>query len=350
MRGIARHKLGYFPLAQREAERIRGFLEFGGSEDSANVLDPCGGTGAALATITSGTNANRFAIELDAFRAEQARSAFDQVVQGNAFDTHCAVDTFSCLFENPPYDFEVSEGRNARMEYLFLDHTYRWLQPGGVLVLVIPGDRLPVCTDILAVHFRDKALYRLSEPEAVRYKQIVVFGVRRTRRERDQLRDWDVNRAKAKLIELARRHEELPKLPDTADKQFVVPPGGPAELVYRGIPLDAVEDQLPASAAYRQAGRLLFAPEMRATGRPLTPLHGGHVGLLTTSGLLNGIFGEGPELHVARWESIKVTDRFEETDDGGVTTIRERERFTQSLTLVYADGTTAILDEGKKGP
>ena len=107
---------------------------------------------------------------------------------------------------------------------------------------------------------------------------------------------------------------------------------------------------LPASAAYRQAGRILFAPEVRATGRPLTPLHGGHIGLLTTAGLLNGIFGEGPDLHVARWESIKVTDRFEETDENEVTTIRERERFTQSLTLVYADGTTSILDERSREP
>jgi hypothetical protein len=69
-------------------------------------------------------------------------------------------------------------------------------------------------------------------------------------------------------------------------------------------------------------------------------------GLLTTSGLLNGIFGEGDDLHVARWESIKTTDRFEETDEAGVVTIRERERFTQSLTLVYANGTTAVLKEG----
>ena len=74
------------------------------------------------------------------------------------------------------------------------------------------------------------------------------------------------------------------------------------------------------------------------------------MGLLTTAGLLNGIFGEGPDLHVARWESIKVTDRFEETDENEVTTIRERERFTQSLTLVYADGTTSILDERSREP
>ena len=236
------------------------------------------------------------------------------------------------------------------MERLFLEHTYRWLKPAGVLVLVIPGNRLSECVDILAVHFRDKAIYRLSEPESVRYNQIVTFGVRRSRREREQLKDWDVQRAKTKLMGFARNYDELPVLPDEADRQFAVPASGPAQLINRGLPLDALEDVLPASVVYRHAGRILFSPEVRATGRPLTPLHGGHVGLLTTSGLLNGIFGDGPDLHVARWESVKVTDRFEETDDDDVTTIRERERFTQCLTLVYADGTTAILQEGNRQP
>lgn len=347
MRGIGRQKLGYFPLPEAEAQRIKNLLCFPG-EAGASVLDPCAGTGAAFAAITAGANVLRYGIELDAFRAERARQALDHVIQGNCFDVHCPVESFSLLFENPPYDFEIGEGRNDRMERLFLSHTYRWLKPGGVLVLVIPCDRLATCADILSTHFRDKAVYRLSEHESVRYKQIAVFGVRRTKHERSQLKDGDVQRARAKLIALTRDSEELPTLPDTGERAFAVPPSLPIELVYRGIPLDLVEDLLPRSPAYRQAGRTLFAPDVGATGRPLTPLHGGHIGLLTTSGLLNGIFGSGSDLHVARWESVKVTDRFEETDDNGVTTIRDRERFTQSLTIVYADGTTAILDERSK--
>ena len=323
---------------------MRRFLVF--CQEDTSVLDPCAGTGAALACITSGAPVVRYAIELDAFRAEEAGKIVDQAIQGNCFDVQCPVESFSLLFLNPPYDHEISEGRNARMEQLFLEYTYRWLKPGGVLVLVIPGNRLPECTDVLAVHFREKALYRLSEPESIRYNQIAVFGVRRTRREREQLKDWDVQRAKSKLLGLARNVNALPALPENADRQFMVPASGPVKLVNRGLPLDVIEDLLPASAAHRQAGRILFAPEIRATGRPLTPLHGGHVGLLTTSGLLNGVFGEGEDLHVSLWEAVKVTDRFEETDENGVTTIRERERFTQSLTLVYADGTTAILQEG----
>src|SRR5260370_35123156 len=106
------------------------------------------------------------------------------------------------------------------MEYLFLEHTYRWLKPGGVLVLVIPGDRLSTCADILAVHFRDKAIYLLGEPESIRYKQVVVFGVRRTSREREQLKDWDGKRAKTKLLALTRTIDRVPGVPDEADTSF----------------------------------------------------------------------------------------------------------------------------------
>ena len=345
MRAIARLKLGYYPLSPKETVRIRRFLAFPDAE-KATAIDPCAGAGAALCDITLGAAVFKHAIELDAFRAEAARTVVDEIVQGNCFDVHCAVESFSLLLLNPPYDFEIGERRNHRMEPLFLAHTYRWLKPGGVLILVIPGDRLQSCNEILSIHFRDKAIYRLSEPESMKYKQVVVLGVRRSKREREQLKDWEVERAKTKLSGLARDYESLPMLLDEPDKRFVVPAAGSAQLTHRGVPLDIVEDLLPGSAAYRQAGRVLFAPESRATGRPLTPLHGGHIGLLTTAGLLNGVFGEGRDLHVARWESVKVTDKFEETDDDGATIIRERERFTQSLTLAYANGTTAILTEG----
>jgi predicted RNA methylase len=100
VRSIARQKLGYFPLSSSEANRIRGFLLFSGTETS--VLDPCSGTGAALASVTSGARAIRSAIELDAFRAEEAAKAVDQLVQGNCFDVHCAVESFSLLLLNPP--------------------------------------------------------------------------------------------------------------------------------------------------------------------------------------------------------------------------------------------------------
>jgi hypothetical protein len=107
--------------------------------------------------------------------------------------------------------------------------------------------------------------------------------------------------------------------------------------------LDDIEDLLPQSAVYRQARRILFAEPVSATGQPLTPLHAGHVGLLACSGLLNGIFGAGDERHIAFWQAVKIVDKTEEEDEKGVVTVREKERFSNELTVVYSTGQVAML-------
>ncbi len=281
MRIEGRIRLGYFPLPLAEAEHIRQHLQL---TPRFMALDPCIGEGHALEAITAGVDGHRCGVELDAYRAEEARRRTDQVVQASAFDVHCPAESISLLYLNPPYDFEISEGRNERMERVFLQHAYRWLKPGGILVLVICCASLADCSEILA---------------------------------------WNFN--------------------DGPSRLYAVPPADPVTLTDRGLPLDEIEDLLAKSPAYRQASRLLIGKEDRVAGRPLTPLHGGHVGLLAVSGLLNGIFGEGPALHIARWQSVKVTDTIEETDDAGVTTIREKERFSHELRVVFRDGRVTVL-------
>jgi hypothetical protein len=65
--------------------------------------------------------------------------------------------------------------------------------------------------------------------------------------------------------------------------------------------------------------------------------------LCAVSGMLNGVFGSGEDLHVAAWQAVKVVDHSEETEEDGTIIVRERERFTNELTLVWASGETAIL-------
>jgi len=163
MRLEGRMRLGYFPLHQMEAQRMRRFLHF--PNLPASALDPCAGTGTALVAITENSCSRRYGIELDSHRALEARTTLDEVIPGNAFDAKAPVESFSLLYLNPPYDFEVGEGKNQRMEKLFLEEFFRWLKPGGVLALVIPFDRIYECRNILSPHFKDKAIYRLTEPE-----------------------------------------------------------------------------------------------------------------------------------------------------------------------------------------
>jgi len=340
MRLAGRTRLGFYPLPLPEAEGIRRFLAF--PDKQCCALDPCVGDGAAFAEIASDKSVLRYGVELDAGRAEQARAKGIEVVHGNCFDVQCPVESFSLIYLNPPYDFEISEGKSQRMEKLFLEHVYRWLKPGGILVLVVPAKRIADCTVLLARLFRDIRVYRLTEPESVRYGQVAVFGVRRTRQEIDRLRDAEIIQEQLWLASVEREIQEHSPLSLEPDHLYAAPRSGPVRMVHRGLPLDQIEDLLPKSSAYRQASPVLFAQQADVAGRPLTPLHGGHVGLLCTAGMLNGIFGDGEARHIAHWQSVKLVDKSEEEEDGK-TIIREKERFSNELTLVFCTGEIATL-------
>ena len=337
---VGRQRLGFYPLAIAETKRIRRFLAF--PDKQCCALDPCVGDGAAFAAIASDREISRYGIELDAGRAEQARAKGIDVIHGNCFDAQCPVESFSLIYLNPPYDFELGEERSQRVEKLSLDHAYRWLKPGSVLVLVVPAKRGADCAVVLSRNFREMHVYRLTEPESIRYEQVVVLGIRRTRQERDRLRDNEIVRVQLWLGSLERKLEELPPLPAEPDHAYALPPGTPVRLVHRGLPLDEIEDLLPKSSAYRRASSVIFAQQSDVAGRPLTPLHGGHVALLCTAGMLNGIFGEGESRHIAHWQSVKLVHKSEEEEEGK-TVIQEKERFSNELALVFATGEIAIL-------
>jgi len=341
MRPQGKLRLGYFPLPLDEARKIRACLRFPASTFSA--IDPCIGDGAAFSAITGETCARRYGVELDAYRAEQAASVVDEVIHGDCLDVHCPVECCGLAFLNPPYDWIAGEARSERTERVFLAHTYRWLKAGGILILVVPAMHVRDCAEILAAHFKAIRIFRLTDTESIRCRQVVVLAVRRSRRERDQLRDNDFVARRAQLANVGGGYERLEPLGKMGAPMYDVPESGSARLEYRGLPLDEIEDLLPRSAAYRQAARILFPQPDTIKGRPLTPLHSGHVALCAVSGMLNGIFSFGKDLHVAAWQAVKVIDRSEETEENGIVTVRERERFTNELTLVYASGETAIL-------
>lgn len=338
----AKLRCNYYPLPASESERIRRLLRF--PSEMFSALDPCVGEGRAFEAILKGAIARRYGIELDAYRAEQAAPLLSSIVQGNCLETHCPVESFSCIYLNPPYDWAFASDTPERLESVFLNHTFRWLIPGGVLLLVIPAERAADCSRILAAHFKQIRTFRLSDAESVRYRQILIAAVRRTRRERDRARDREVSEARSRFTGLGRVYEQLSELQDNCDEPYDVPPSGPVTLTFKGLPLDEVEDLLASSQAQKRAARILAPEPSVIRGRPLTPLHAGQVGLVACSGLINGIFGSGDERHIAAWKSKKMTTKTTEEEGDGTTVIRERERFIQELSVVFVSGDTAMLE------
>jgi hypothetical protein len=210
----------------------------------------------------------------------------------------------------------------------------------GVLVLVIPYERLHDCTGILSSHFTAVNVFRMTDPESIQYRQIVVLGVRH------DVRGAALEKNKRQLQNIGPygSFQKVPELQAGICPPYSVPGSGEATLTYGGLPYDLLEDSLPHSLAWKQVAPLLLPNDDVATGRPITPLHGGHVGLLCTAGLLNGVFGEGDARHIARWRSVKHVTTFVE-QEGDAEIVHHRERWTNELRLVYADGRTLRLTE-----
>jgi len=229
------------------------------------------------------------------------------------------------------------------MELVFLEHCYRWVTSEGVLVFVVPAPAVGTCARLLASQFDRISTFRLEHPESVRFNQVVVIG----RRKKAHLRGEP--KGAEELLRIAYKPQLLPVLNQEVSERYAIPPSSPATITYTGLPLDAIEDALQRSVAMQNARGILVRKQQKMSGRPVTPLHKGHVGLLACSGMLNGFFGEGETRHIAHWRSVKNVDEFnEEGETEGETIIRKRERFSHELTLAYESGQILELKETKE--
>jgi hypothetical protein len=241
---------------------------------------------------------------------------------------------------NPPYDTELGPHSNRRMELVFLEHCYRWIKTDGVLVFVVPSTALAPCARLLASQFDRITVWRLEHPESARFHQIVIFGQRKKAHARGEPKGAEL------LIRTGTRPGEIPVLNEETKERYPIPASRPVSIHYAGLPLDAIEDALKNSLAMQKARGILVPRHQKMSGRPVTPLHQGHVGLLACSGMLNGFFGDGDMRHIAHWRAVKYVDEFnEEGEQDGETIIRKRERFSHELTLAYADGNIVELKE-----
>jgi len=96
----AKARCNYYPIPDAEAVLIRSCMLF--PDQGVSALDPCAGEGRAMAMITASSKAVRYGIELDSYRAEAAAKLLDHVIQGDALNAHCRVESFGLVYANPP--------------------------------------------------------------------------------------------------------------------------------------------------------------------------------------------------------------------------------------------------------
>ena len=181
MRLEGQSKLGYYPTPAASLMIILTWLVLSIEVGLRRYLDPCCGKGEALAAIAAEHGpAETFGIELSDVRATDAERVLQQVLNTAYEYAVLADETFSFILLNPPYDGEGLTGGGRRQEETFLLDTTPRLMPDGVVVYIIPQQRInEKVARHLAGWYDDLRCFKLAGADYDAFKQIVIFGVRR---------------------------------------------------------------------------------------------------------------------------------------------------------------------------
>jgi len=323
--------MGYYPTPLAVVDLIRKQIAF--TDHAVNVLDPCCGEGLALESLTRGTKAVTYGIELDGARAAEAKPRLRHVVRAAYEQTEISRESMALLYLNPPYD----DNEGERKELTFLRDLLDSLIAGGLLVYIIPQSRLSSdIAELLASNFTQIRSYRFPDPEFAAFGQIVVLAKKSL---------WPTNDA-ALARELAKRGASdvaVPPLPESVPwPPYSLPPTQNAIVQVRAAKPDDLVAMAKSSALWTRVKDLVEPVRLDGVGQPPAPLHVGHLGLLLSAGCLNGLVGEGPSRHIVVGKPVKYIVESKELEvdgEGGDVEVTKRlETFRVTIKILQPSG------------
>ena len=254
--------------------------------ETLRILDPCCGAGEALAQLAQRLDRpnaipiETYGVELHRDRAQEAEERLDHALASDLFATSIANGAFGLLLLNPPYDYDSED---KRTEHAFLTHTTRYLADGGLLVFIVPRQRLAVSARYLSTHYGRMRCWAFPDPEREVFDQVVLMGYRKA----DPVPDTHAERM---ALEWAVGEPEPLRSQPYTDYSPETTPAGDILFTTRTV------DPVAAAAEARRSG--LWAsteitdtlwPARDARTRPLMPLRRGHMAMLVAAGFLDNL-------------------------------------------------------------
>ena len=291
-------KLGYYPTDPDNISLLLRGIHFPEGV-TTNLFDPCCGCGKALRQLAQGNNCYAYGVELDESRAEEAQTRLHRVGFGSFFHSRISHEAFHLLFLNPPYLSVINEGGGrSRHEKRFLIESIPTLMYGGLLVYVIPYYRLTsdICR-ILMDNFDELTVWRFTDSEFKKFKQVAVLGIRKKRDTGLPDTLW--------LEQLACSPAAIPPLTQLPESRYALPAQPMTVNTFKGERFNQkeLEQQLRRSDSFAQ---MMARSELDSgVKHPLLPLSISQIGLIGGSGMINGLI-ECDTPHIIKGRIIKV--------------------------------------------
>ncbi len=309
-------KAGYFPIPPSVTDLILTHITAPHNSlppwrRGGRILDPCAGKGVALVTLAETLHLEPFGVELHEERAQEARAAVQklaarQLTQSRSAqlpdqtrilnDSYLSLQTskngYNLLYLNPPYDWDKEDGR---LEYQWLWKSRPYLQPGGLLVYIVPQHILKMrkAAKYIASHYDQVCVYRFPDGEYERFKQILLFGVRRAKGIVPDAAAVDALMAMGQETNSLLPNPSLESLMAVPEPSYTLPPLIVKDNDFKFSsmfvdPADALTEARQMGASTIGIWRQHLSPAgVNVPLRPLTPLKIGHMNSIIAAGHMN---------------------------------------------------------------
>ena len=283
-------KCGFFPSPPQVIKMIGSFIR--ADKLVGRLLDPCSGDGSALADIATGLHVDgvqTFGVELDKERAEQAKDKLTKVVCGDLNRVRAKKGSFSFMLLNPPYHKDHED--DQRLEAKFLTMTTPYLRTGGILVYLIPQSSLSKrLARFLSSWYRKFIVCRFPGKSYDKFQQIVIFAIKKPPKTPidDEAYARLASVPETLLKELSEKDEPVYTIPKStvSNKSFY--------LHTLDINMEELQQEVNDHGAWAQIVKGMVQPRTEdVRGKVLMPLRRGHMAVLVSCGLCDGLIEKG---------------------------------------------------------
>jgi hypothetical protein len=313
---------------------------------TVNMLDPRCRDGINLCSMKTLLNKNdmhimAYGIESDSLMSDAAKTRIDRVAKGGLSGSKISNEVFDMMFLEPTISWQLTQlGTLDKQEKKALQDTIKYLRMGGSIVIVIPYFKMykDMCLHI-AKNYKGVQVRKLIGRDFYDKGLIAITGIRVPLHEPDE-----------KIYRLLRgihNIDDIKTIDTNPFDKITFPPTQEEIEFFRGSVLDMDEMQqlVNSSGCYDAFWNGQAVEKLNENiKQPLLPFNIGQIGLVLTSGCLDGIVDEGDgHFHVIKGRVSKQTTQERNVIDRDNIEVNETISNRVEINVIMPNGEYKVL-------